>query len=148
MARADDDSGCAKFKWSIARERALFGSAAPRGPDGVVEIGQAAYHVKLADVGKVQFAALPERQPKAGTHGAALTLAVKREGLYDVTLSDEGWIDIADHGERIRSSDFSGQKACPGVRKSVRFALKPGDLTLQLSNIDADAIDIAVVPAP
>jgi hypothetical protein len=147
-AFADDDSGCAKFKWSIAKERALFAAPTPVGAGAVLEVGAAAYRVALADNDEVAYPARPERASKAGTHGAVLTFAVKDDGLYDVTLSDEGWIDVVDHGQRISSSDFSGQKACPGVRKSVRFSLKAGDFTLQLSNVEGKAINIAVVPAP
>ena len=40
------------------------------------------------------------------------------------------------------------RSGCPGVRKSVRFPLKAGDFSIQLSNIEGPAINIAVVPAP
>ena len=147
-AHAQDVSGCGKFKWSIERERALFATPKPLAADGALDIGSAAYHVSLADGDKLAFPAPPERAPKAGTHGAVLSFKVATEGFYDVTLSDEGWIDVVDHGQRIASTDFSGQKACAGVRKSVRFSLKPGELVVQLSNIEPDAINIAIAPAP
>jgi hypothetical protein len=147
-AFADDAPGCAKFKWSIAQERTLFATPTPLAADGALEIGTAAYRVALADSAKVAYPAPPERAVKPGTHGAVLTFAVKSDGLYDITLSDEGWIDVVSHGQRISSSDFSGQKACPGVRKSVRFSLKAGEYAAQLSNVDGDAINIAVAPAP
>ncbi len=147
-AQGQDISGCGKFKWSIERERALFAAPKPLAADGALDIGSAAYRVSLADDDKIAFPAPPERAPKPGAHGAALSFKVDAPGLYDVTLSDEGWIDVVDHGQRVASTDFSGQKGCAGVRKSVRFSLKPGDFTLQLSNVEAETINIAIAPAP
>ncbi len=148
VAQADDLSACSKFKWSIERERLLLASPKPLAADGALDIGVSGFHVALADGDKFAFSAKPQRAPKPGTHAAALTLAVKTDGVYDVTLSDEGWIDVVDHGQTIASTAFSGQKGCPGVRKSVRFDLKAGEFVVQLSNIDSDAINVAVAPAP
>ena len=147
-AHAEDDAACAKFKWSIEKERSLMASPKPLASDGALDIESSAYRVTLADDDKINFPATPERALKAGGHGAVLTFSVKADGVYDIALSDEGWIDVVDHGKRVSSNDFSGQRGCPGVRKSVRFPLKAGDLSIQLSNIEGPAINIAVVPAP
>ncbi len=146
-AQADDAPACARFKWNIERERALFAAPQPVASGAGLAIG-AGYLVALVDATTLAFPAAPERPTKPGTHGALLALRVDAAGAYDVTLSEEGWIDIADHAQRVPSADFSGVKGCPAVRKSVRYELKPGDYTVQLSNAEADALDIAVVPAP
>ncbi len=145
-ASAQDDGACGKFKWSVARERALFAAPVAVPATGALSIGDRAFRVVLAD--SVAFAVAPERAPKAGTHAAALSFVVAAPGPYDVTLSDEGWIDVAEQGRLLKANDFSGVKGCPGVRKSVRFDLAAGAATLQISNVEATTIDVAIVPAP
>jgi hypothetical protein len=90
----------------------------------------------------------PERSLKPGGFGAVLALAnVEKAGSYEITLSDEARIDAVQGGALVKSSDFSGQKDCPGVRKSVRFDLNSGPLTIQLSNGPGAAINLALAPA-
>ena len=148
-AQAEDVSGCAKFKWSVERERAWIAAGpTPVAASGEIAVGEKAYRVSLAAGDAVKFAATPERAPKSGTRAGVLTFAVAKPGVYDVGLSGEGWIDIVQNGVTVRSSDFSGQKNCPGIRKSVRFSFAAGAATLQLSNISDDTIDVAIAPAP
>ena len=146
-AFADDAANCDRFKWSVARERALIAAPAPIDAKGEISVGDKAYRVTLAPAEAVKFAVPPERAPKAATHGAALALNLARAGVYQVTLSDEGWIDVAAGGALVHSTGFTGVKGCPGVRKSVRFDLGPGPATLQISNVEAATIDLAVVTA-
>lgn len=137
-----DDDACAKFKWSVAHARALFAAPAPLAATGALTIGDKGYRVALAD--DLALPVPPERAPKAGTHEARLTIAVAKSGVYQITLSDEGWIDVAQNGALVKSSAFSGQKGCPGVRKSVRFPLTAGEAVAQISNVDATTLDVAV----
>ena len=146
LAFAQDD-GCAKFKWSILHERELMKSPADVGASGEISLGKG-FRVALAATDMVHFAAAPERAPKPTSHAAILMLKIDQAGTYDVTLSDEGWIDVVAGSVVVKSSDFSGARECAGVRKSVRFELIAGAATLQLSNIDAETIEVAVVPAP
>ena len=55
---------------------------------------------------------------------------------------------VVQSGASIKSSDFSGQKNCPGVRKSVRFDLAAGPATVQISNAPSASIQLAIAPAP
>jgi hypothetical protein len=147
-AAAQDNTGCDKFKWSIARERALFAAGTKPAGDGVtIAVGEA-YAVTLAPSASVVYSVPPERAPKAGSFGAALKLAaLDKSGLYEVTLSDEAWLDVVQGGAEIKSTGFSGQKECPGVRKSVRFDLQAGPATLQLSGAAGAALNLALEPA-
>jgi len=148
-AYAEDANDCGKFKWSVERERAWMAAGpAPATATSEITLGEKAYRVTLAANDAVKFAAPPERAPKPGTHSAALTFKVANPGAYDVDLSNEGWIDVAQNGALVKSADYSGQKNCPGIRKSVRFPLSAGVATLQLSNIDGETIDVAIAPAP
>jgi hypothetical protein len=51
------------------------------------------------------------------------------------------------NGASVKSGDFSGQKNCPGVRKSVRFSLAAGAATVQISNAASATIQLAIAPA-
>ena len=138
-ARAD----CDHFKWSVARERAWF--AAPSPPKGgQVEPG-AGYALTLAKDVKLPVA--PRRAPKPDTFAAVLTAPKLAPGLYQITLSAEAWVDVAENGKLVTSSDFSGQRDCAGVRKSVRFPLGAGPATIEISNAGADNILFALAPA-
>ena len=96
----------------------------------------------------VAFVLPPERAPKPGTFGAALKLdRVDKPGGYQITLSDEAWLDVVQAGARVKSTGFSGQKDCPGVRKSVRFDLQAGPATIQVSNAGTNALNLALEPA-
>jgi hypothetical protein len=147
-ARAQDSTGCEKFKWSVARERALFAAGPKPAASGATIAAGAAYAVALAPSQSVVFAAAPERAPKPGTFGATLSVAIDKPGAYQVTMSDEAWLDVVQAGAEVKSSAFSGQKDCPGVRKSVRFDLAAGPATVQISNAAAAAINVALEPAP
>ena len=144
-ARAD----CDHFKWPLARERAWF-AAAPEPLDAGAEIGPAdqAYALTLKP-GDVAGYVLPPKKPVGGTFGAVVRLkAIPRPGLYQVTLSREAWIDLIQSGVSARSRNVSRQNDCDGVRKSVRFELEAGPAILQISGVDAAALQFAVAPAP
>jgi hypothetical protein len=146
-ARAQDKTGCDQFKWSIARERGWFADAKPVASGATIVAGQG-YAVALVPHESIAFRVPPERALKAGGYGAILAVAaIDKAAAYEITLSDEARIDAVQGDALVKSSDFSGQKDCPGVRKSVRFDLKPGPLTIQLSNGAAGAIDLALAPA-
>jgi hypothetical protein len=140
-ARAD----CEHFKWSVADERTWFASAAPLPAEtGEAKLG-AGYAVNLSKDVKLPVA--PERAPAAGSYAAVLNVPKLDAGLYQVTVSAEAWIDVAQNGALVKSSAFSGQHDCDGVRKSVRFPLAAGPATLEISNAHADHIMVAISPS-
>ena len=148
-ASADDASGCSKFKWSIAREQAAFAaSGLPSIGSGQVLPATGAT-VLLEPQAKVAFVKPPARKPKVDPAFAAVVSvpSITAAGTYEVTLSDEAWIDVLQNGSDIRSSGFSGQPDCAGVRKSVKFALQPGPATIQLSGASARNLKVEMLAA-
>ena len=131
-ARAQDATGCDKFKWSIARERAWFAAGVkPVAAGADLTLAEQGYAVALVPDESAGFALPPERALKPGAFGSVLKISgLPKAGLYEITLSDEAWIDVVQNGASVKSSDFSGQKNCPGVRKSVRFPLAAGPATI------------------
>jgi hypothetical protein len=146
LAAAPARADCDHFKWSVARERAAFAAAPASLPasGGAAEPGKG-YALRLAKDVKLPVA--PERAPGADRSAGVATLPKLDAGLYQITLSEEAWIDVAENGALVKSSDFSGQKDCPGVRKSVRFNLASGSVTVEISNASVDKILFAVEPA-
>jgi hypothetical protein len=146
LAAAPARADCDHFKWSVARERAWFAASPATLPatDGQVA-ADAGYAVTLAKDVKLPVA--PERTAKPNSFAAFLSAPKLAPGLYQITLSAEGWIDVAENGKLVKASAFSGQRDCPGVRKSVRFPLGGGSVTIEISNVGADKILFAIAPA-
>lgn len=137
---------CDHFKWSVARERALFAGSMTALPavGASAQVG-AAYALALA-----KDASLPlpsERAAQPGRHGAVVNVSGVKAGLYQITLSQEGWIDVAQNGARVKSSAFSGQHDCPGVRKTVQFQLGADAMTVQISDAAEESVNFAILPA-
>ena len=147
-AQAQDNNACDQFKWSIARERGWFAAGTKPVASGATIVGEQGYVVTLQPSESVAFRMPPERAPKAGSFAATLDVAdIGKPGLYQITLSDEAWLDVVQGDAEIKSTTFSGQKNCPGVRKTVRFDLKAGPATLQISNAANATINISLAHA-
>ncbi len=144
-------SGCDSFTWPIARERAWFGDAklARRASGARLSRIDRAVDLSLRPTSKVRFFMAPERAPGAHSYSGEVTFfGVPRPAVYQVTLSDEAWIDVFENGVRLKPTSATAATTCAGVRKSVRFRLAPGDLVLiQLSDATKDSIKIAFAEA-
>ncbi len=145
-------SGCDSFAWSIAREQAWFRDAnlARRASGARLSRIDRAVELALLPTRKVRFFMPPERLPNPGGYSGEVTFfGVPRPATYQVTLSNEAWIEVFENGVRLRPIASTDAKGCSGVRKSVRFALAPGDLVLvQLSDAAKDSIKVAFAEAP
>ena len=148
-ALAQEPIGCDKFKWPLDKERAtLNGTDLPK----VVSGDRAAWPLPWAStVALVPFAdaklpMAPERAPKSPTSFAGFLQAAapSHAGTYKFTLSSEGWLDIVQNGQFVKSSAFSGAQGCDGIRKSVKFDLTASPFTIELSSVPADTIRIVI----
>ena len=70
--------------------------------------------------------------------------AMAKPGIYQVTLSDEAWIDVIQDGHYARSIGSTGRSDCPGLCKSVRFELNASPFVVQLSGVTTEMIAVAV----
>ena len=137
---------CDHFKWSLAREALAFAATEPLAATGGRAAVGKGYAVKLT-----QGLALPNkpgRDPGPATFAAVIDLPSLDAGLYQIALSQEAWIDVAQNASPVKSSDFSGQHDCPGLRKSVRFALGAGSATVEVSDASAQDLNFVIFPAP
>jgi hypothetical protein len=144
-----DEVACKSFKWDLAREQGWFQAVPPTLASGATLAGgEGAATLQLSPVEGLGFSVAPEHKPEPGSFGAVFKLpSLDKAGTYQVTLSDEGWIDVIQGGASVKSGAFSGRKGCPGLRKSVRFDLQPGPVILQVSGVKAGTINVAVGPA-
>jgi hypothetical protein len=148
-AFAQEPVGCDKFKWPLDKERAtLTGTDLPKVASG----GRVKWPIPFGmSVGLLPFAEVklpmpPERPPNSPTSFAGFVevLAPAKAGSYKITLSSEGWIDVAQDGQAVKSTAFSGALGCDGIRKSVKFDLAARPLTVELSNVPSNAIGIVI----
>ena len=144
--------GCEKFAWSVARELAWFAASdktsVPAG-ETVAGFSERAVVIRLQPAAQASFELPPERKPKTDQWfgGTVRFPAVERAGIYQITLSDEAWVDIVQDGRYARSVGSSGRSDCPGLRKTVRLEMAPIPFAVQISGVSSDAITIAISPA-
>jgi hypothetical protein len=148
-ALAQEPVGCDKFKWPLDKERAtLNGTDLPKVVSGdrvtfPIPFGTIVALVPFADA---KLPTPPENAPKSPDTFAGFfqAPAPKQPGSYKITLSAEGWIDVAQSDNTVKSTAFSGALGCEGVRKSVKFDLAPAPFTVELSGVKADSIKLAI----
>jgi hypothetical protein len=146
------DDGCEKFAWSLARERAWFAASdktSVAAEDTLAAVPKGAFIVRLQPASQASFALPPERKPRSDQwFGGILRFpAIERPGIYQVTLSEEGWIDVIQSDRYARSVGSSGRSDCIGVRKSIRLEMERKPFILQLSGVVSDTIAVAIGPA-
>jgi hypothetical protein len=147
--RAEEKPACEQFAWSLSDEKAWFDDAnitLRTSGDNTEAVADGAFSIGLKAESEITFVLPPEGKPKDGAaNGAIVTFAnVPQAGRYQVTLSDEAWIDMIQEGKYVPSVEHTGVKGCEGLRKSVRFDLASGSLTLQLSRSPAVTLRVAI----
>jgi hypothetical protein len=147
---AEEPSGCDKFKWPIERERAAL-TAPDRiklasGSD-LAALPSSGLTLALRTPGEANLPSPPERAPKDGTFaGFANFKAVPKAGLYTISLSAGGWVDVLQDGRFLKPIGFSGATDCDGIRKTMKYELATRPFVLQISGIKADSVSIAILP--
>jgi hypothetical protein len=145
------EDGCEKFAWSLARERAAFATpdkTTATAGETLAALPAGALVIRLQPGAQANFEMPPERKPRTETwHGGVVRLpALAKSGIYQITLSDDAWIDVIQNGRYARSVGSTGRSDCPGVRKSVRLDLDASPAVLQVSGVAPDTIAIAIGP--
>jgi hypothetical protein len=147
---AEEPSGCDKFKWPIERERAVLTA-----PDRVklasggelTALPSTGVTLALVAPSEAKLPSPPERAPKEGTFaGFASVKAVPKAGLYTVSLSSGGWLDVVQDAHFLKPKAFSGATDCDGIRKTMKFELSASPFVVQISGTKENAISIAILP--
>ena len=145
-ARAD---GCDKFAWSLARERTLLaatGKPVLKAGDTLATVPAAAFTLRLQPGAEAAFVMPPERKPKGEQwHGGIIKFpGMPKAGIYQITLSDDAWVDVLQNDRYARSVGSTGRSDCPGLRKSLRIDLGTWPFVLQISGVSADSIAVTI----
>ena len=148
---AEEPSGCDKFKWSIDREKAALTA-----PDRIklvsggelTALPSTGVTLALRPPADANLPSPPERAPKEGTFaGFANIKAAPKAGLYTVSLSAGGWVDLVQDGHFLKPKGFSGATDCDGIRKTMKYEISAKPLLLQVSGTKEDSISIAILPS-
>ena len=148
---AEEPSGCDKFKWPIERERAALTA-----PDRLklasggelAAVPSTGMTLTLRPPGEAKLPSPPERAPKEGTFaGFASFKNAPKAGLYTVSLSAGGWVDVAQDGHFLKPRGFSGATDCEGIRKTMKYEISQNPFVLQVSGTREDSISIAILPS-
>ena len=90
----------------------------------------------------------PERAPKEGTFaGFASFKGAPKAGLYTVSLSAGGWVDLVQDGHFLKPKAFSGATDCDGIRKAMKYEISASPFVLQVSGSSEASISIAILPS-
>ena len=148
---AEEPSGCDKFKWPIERERAALTApdrAKLASGSELAALPSSGVTLALVTPADAKLPTPPERAPKEGTFaGFASIKAAPKAGLYTVSLSSGGWLDVVQDGHFLKPKAFSGATDCDGIRKTVKFELSAAPFVVQVSGTKEDSISIAILPA-
>jgi hypothetical protein len=148
-ALAAEPSGCDKFAWNIADAQRLLAASRPAGASPNDRNAATAIAVSLAPLANAKLKLPPERTSSNASSlaGSVEFAGAAHKATYAVTLSASAWIDVVQDGKYLRPIAYTGALECPGVRKSVKFAIGPGPFTLQVSGANSGTINLVVTPA-
>jgi hypothetical protein len=148
---AEEPSGCDKFKWPIERERAALTA-----PDRIklvsggelAALPSTAVTLALRTPAEAKLPSPPERAPREGTFaGFASFKNPPKAGLYTISLSAGGWVDVVQDGHFVKPKGFSGATDCEGIRKTMKYEISASPFVLQVSGTREDSVSIAVLPS-
>lgn len=141
---------CATFDWPLARELAWFSAPdLPAAASGAsLASDRPAAILALKPFEQAGLPQAPSREPKPGSFAGYVRIpAASAPGQRQVTLSGEGWIDVAEEGGGVlKPVAHTGRRGCATLRKSVRFEVGAKPLVVAVSNAPSDTIRIAVAP--
>jgi hypothetical protein len=148
---AEEPSGCDKFKWPIDRERAALTA-----PDRVklasggelAALPSTGMTLALRAPAEARLPTPPERAPKEGTFaGFASFKTAPKAGIYTISLSAGGWIDLVQDGHALKPKAFSGATDCDGIRKTMKYEISASPFVLEISGTRENAISVAILPS-
>ena len=147
---AEEPSGCDKFKWPIERERAALTA-----PDRtklasgaeIAALPSQAVILTLRSPADAKLPTPPERAPKEGTFAGFAGFKAPKAGLYTISLSAGGWVDVVQDGHLLKPKAFSGATDCDGIRKTMKYEISASPFVLQISGAGEDSVSIAIQPS-
>jgi hypothetical protein len=147
---AEEPSGCDKFKWPIERERAALTApdrAKLSSGNELAALPSSGITLALVAPADAKLPTPPERAPKEGTFAGFTSFkTAPKAGLYTISLSAGGWVDVVQDGHFVKPKAFSGATDCDGIRKTMKYELSASPFVLQVSGTRENAVSIAILP--
>jgi hypothetical protein len=148
---AEEPSGCDKFKWGIERERAAL-TAPDRiklGSGGELAVPPSTgITLALVAPAEAKLPSPPERAPKEGTFAGFTTFkSAPKAGIYTISLSAGGWVDVVQDGHFLKPKAFSGATDCDGIRKTMKYDIGAAPFVLEISGTKEDSVSVAILPS-
>jgi hypothetical protein len=107
-----------------------------------------AFALALAPSASVALPAPPSGKPHgeaAQTYAGFVTIAeIPEAGLYQVSISGAGWIDVVQNGAVVATAADTSMHGCPTLAKSLRFQLAKGPASVQFSSVPTTLLQFAV----
>ena len=148
---AEEPSGCDKFKWPIEHERAALTApdrAKLASGGELAALPSSGITLALVAPADAKLPNPPERAPKEGTFaGFTSVKTAPKAGLYTVSLSAGGWVDVVQDGHFLKPKAFSGATDCDGIRKTMKYELSAAPFVLQVSGTKENSVSIAILPS-
>ncbi len=142
--------GCTSFGWPMATEVAWMTAADSQAIEtGAKMPGIAAKAIELK-LKPSKDVTLPVKSGKKkqgiapDSYSGWFEIALPKAGLYQLSLSHEGWFDAAQNGELVQSKGFTGRRDCKAVHKSVRFELGASPVIVQISGAPAETVKVTI----
>jgi hypothetical protein len=129
--------------WASATPVTAAASAADIGKAQIPVSSQA--DISLLPAAQVQFVT-PEKAPLPGTSSGMVHFTVLSARTYRIALGAGAWIDVVHDGKAIASGAHGHGVPCTPVRKTVDFALTPGDYVLQIAGNHDAVISVMILP--
>jgi hypothetical protein len=104
--------------------------------------------VSLHPTREVSYVIGPEKPGGSVAHGGMVSVSIHQAGRYQVSLGSRAWIDLVKDGAPISSADHAPGPRCSTIRKTVVFALQPGNYVLQISANADSTLPVMVTLVP
>jgi hypothetical protein len=147
---AEEPSGCDKFKWTIERERAALTApdrAKLTSGNELAALPASGITLALVAPAEAKLPTPPERAPKEGTFAGFTSIkTAPKAGLYTISLSAGGWVDVVQDGHFVKPKAFSGATDCDGIRKTMKYELSASPFVLQISGSRENSVSITILP--
>jgi hypothetical protein len=81
-------------------------------------------------------------------HGGRIEtrVTIRKAGVFGIAIDREGWIDVAPmRGRKLRMASESRGPRCSGIRKIVRYRLRPGEYRVSVGKLDAKRARLMLV---
>ncbi len=151
LAQAKDNPACDQFDWSIKRELQSFADPYLEmvfSGASLSSVPEKGLVLELQPHGTLDYVLAPAHEAKSDDafDGLLFVANVPQGGTYQVTLSEDAWIDLIQNGKALDLSAETINPGCSDARKSMRFRLEQGPLTVQVTGAASSQIRLAILP--